>query len=107
MTVPGAEAVWSLACVYLLRAALEAELDVLWARTRPEVGAACRRAQLLVLPQVVDVDTAAAVAELWGSLSEAAHHRAYALTPTIGEITDWRRLLSDTLASNPHPAGSE
>lgn len=89
VTVPGAEPVWSLACVYLLRAALEAELDALWARTLPEVAAACRRAQLLVLPQLVDAALASDVAEIWGALSEATHHRAYALPPSSAEVSAW------------------
>ncbi len=95
ITVTGAESVWSRACVQLLRAALELELDELWSRTWPEVGHACRRAQLLVLPQVVGAELARDVSELWGALSEAGHHRSYALDATSSEVRGWSRSVGD------------
>lgn len=99
MTLPGAEPVWSLACVYLLRAALEAELDALWARTLPAVASACRRAQLLVLPQVIDPAVAREMAEVWGSLCEATHHQAYELAPTRAEVVAWAHSVVRTTAA--------
>lgn len=90
---------WSRACVLLLRAALELELDELWSRTWPEVARACRRAQLLVLPQVAGAGLARDVSELWGALSEAGHHRSHALDPTASEVRAWSRSVTEACTS--------
>lgn len=80
--------------VRLLRLAVESAVDDLWQSVgRPAVCAASRRAQFLVLPQVLDASTARYAAAVWGALSAAGHHHAYELTPTAAELAGWR---SDT-----------
>jgi hypothetical protein len=77
--------------VRLLRVALESAVDDLWRSIdRPTLCGVSRRAQFLVLPQILDVSTARHTAAVWGSLSAAGHHHAYELTPTAVELAGWR-----------------
>jgi hypothetical protein len=57
------------------------------------------RAQLLLLPQFTDPGTVAR--ESWLGLSRAAHHHAYELAPTAGELRNWHfdvSAVADVLA---------
>jgi hypothetical protein len=75
--------------VWLIRLALENELDHLWARHCPAVTGCTRRSQLLALGVVVDVQTQYLVTELWTALSRAAHHHHYEFAPTAAELRSW------------------
>lgn len=93
--------------VRLLRAAVEEAVDAVWRSAgRPEVSAASRRAQFLVLPQFLPAQTAADAAALWAGLSAAGHHHAYELTPTAAEVADWRDRTAACLAALREPTGS-
>lgn len=91
--------------VRLLRVALEEAVDDVWRRAdRASVCSVSRRAQFLVLGQVLvlrqvrDPTAARDAAALWGALSAAAHHHAYELTPTAAEVTGWSAETVDVLA---------
>ncbi|WP_433287804.1 hypothetical protein ACQPZQ_34310 [Pseudonocardia sp. CA-142604] len=77
--------------VWLIRLAIEHELDALWARRSPTGMTRSRRSQLLALGVVVDSDTQHRVTELWNTLSRAAHHHHYELAPTAAEVRGWLR----------------
>lgn len=91
--------------VRLLRVAVESVLDDLWRSIgRPTVCSVSRRAQFLVLPQVVDVSTARHAAAVWGALSAAGHHHAYELTPAAAELAGWRADTDRCLTELADPA---
>lgn len=81
---------WQRSAVWLIRLALEHELDCFWARHNPAVGR-CRRmrSKLLALGVVADPSIQHAVTELWSTLSRAAHHHHYELAPTAPELRAW------------------
>lgn len=94
--------------VRLLRVAVEAGVDDLWRSVgRPAVCEASRRAQFLVLRQVLDAPSARQAAAVWGALSAAGHHHAYELTPTAAELAGWRADTGRCLAglTDPDRAG--
>lgn len=82
---------WPRACTWLIRLALEHAVDDYWQRHRPEVVAVSRRAQLLALTRTVDPDLGQRCTQLWHTLSRAAHHHAYELSPTSPELRGWHR----------------
>lgn len=85
------DGVWPRACTWLTRLALEHAIDDHWGTHRPEIAEASRRAQLLVLRHTVDAEIGRQATELWHTLSRAAHHHAYELAPTVGELRRWHR----------------
>lgn len=76
-------------CTVLIRLAIERALDDFWTRNLPELGKASRRAQILVFSRRVNADIGRRYHQLWSELSRAAHHHAYELTPTAGELRAW------------------
>lgn len=80
---------WPRCAIWLTRLALENELDQLWDRRNPEVRGCTRRSQFLALGVVIDGATSYRVAELWTTLSRAAHHHHYELAPTVAELRGW------------------
>ena len=86
-----ADGAWPRACTWLIRLALEHALDDYWQRRRPEVAAVSRRAQLLTLTRTVDPDLGLSCTQLWHTLSQAAHHHPYELSPTSTELRGWHR----------------
>lgn len=80
---------WPRTCALLIRLALEAALDGYWKRVAPSAADCSMRAQLLLLPQFADADTVRLAREAWLGLSRAAHHHAYELAPTAGELRRW------------------
>lgn len=80
---------WARCSTWLIRLALENALDDLWRSRKPELVECSTRAQLLALAKFRDEDVARRVAELWYTLSRAAHHHAYELAPTGREIRGW------------------
>ena len=92
--------------VRLLRIAVESAVDgACRAAGRPGVCGVSRRAQFLVLGQVVDAGTARAAAAVWGALSAAGHHHAYELTPTAAELAGWRADTAWCVAALADPGG--
>jgi hypothetical protein len=80
---------WPRWAVWLIRLAVEHELDALWARRSPAVTGCSRRAQLIALGVVLDNEIQHRVAELWNTLSRAAHHHHYEIAPTAAELRSW------------------
>jgi hypothetical protein len=99
---PGAA--WPRSVVWLIRLALEHELDCFWTRRNAAVRRSRRmRSKLLALGVVTDRATGHAVAELWSTLSRAAHHHHYELAPTAAELRNWMddaHALCDLLATH-------
>ena len=89
--VPGAGAQWPRVCALLIRLALEMTLDRFWGRVLPEAAGCGMRQQLLLLPlYTAELPGAAGLArEAWLGLAGAAHHHAYELAPTAGELRGW------------------
>ena len=95
--VPGAGAQWPRACALLIRLALEMTLDRFWGRALPPAAGCGMRQQLLLLPgYTADQPAAAGLArEAWLGLAGAAHHHAYELAPTAGELRTWHREVTE------------
>lgn len=95
--------VWPRCAAWLIRLAVEREIDDIWRRRRPEVLACNRRSQLLALGVVLDGEVRHRATALWTALSRAAHHHHYELAPTAAELRSWlreaRRLCSDLAAA--------
>lgn len=86
----GSAGLWSRAAALLARQALEAELDQLWAGTRPGIEQASTRCQLLCLPAFLpDRRLAGRAAHAWAALTRACHHHPYELPPTAEELDGW------------------
>lgn len=82
---------WPRCVVWLIRLAVEHEVDDVWRRHRPEVLACNRRSQFLALGIVLDCGIQHRATELWTTLSRAAHHHHYELAPTAAELRSWLR----------------
>lgn len=95
--VPGVGAQWPRACALLIRLALEMTLDRFWEQVLPQAAGCGMRQQLLLLPlYTAEVPRAAALArEAWLGLAGAAHHHAYELAPTAGELRGWHTEVSE------------
>jgi hypothetical protein len=90
---------WPRTCALLIRLALEAALDGYWQRVAPSAVYCSMRAQLLLLPQFAsDADTVTLAREAWLGLSRAAHHHAYELAPTAGELRGWHSDVAEVTA---------
>ncbi len=102
--VPGTRGAWPRACAWLLRLELEAALDRLWARVRPDVGAAthAQHPKLLMLPAYTGADTARRVSYLWWALSRAGHHHCYELGVTAAELLRFRAELVELIELLQH-----
>lgn len=91
--------VWPRCAVWMIRLAVEHEIDDFWRRRRPELLACNRRSQLLALGVVLDDELRHRATALWTALSRAAHHHHYELAPTAAELRTWlrdaRRLCAD------------
>lgn len=107
---PGLGSLWPRACALLIRLALEQTLDRFWGRVLPS-GAECSvRAQLLLLPLYTPAAPAAAplAREAWLGLAGAAHHHAYELAPTAGELRSWHSAVSQLAGLlTSRPAGND
>jgi hypothetical protein len=81
---------WPRTCTWLIRLAFEHSLDDFWKAHSPAIAAVrSRRAQLLTLSRTIDPDLGRRATELWHTLSRAAHHHAYELSPTGAELRSW------------------
>ena len=79
--------VWPLGAAVLTRQAIEATLDVFWARTVPAMRVATAAEQWLALPSYVGAPPELRAAEYaWSALSQACHHRDYDVGLTEPEL---------------------
>lgn len=79
--------VWPLGAAVLTRQAIEATVDVFWAKTVPEMRDATGREQWLALPSYLGRMPELPAAEYaWSALSEACHHREYDIGLTEPEL---------------------
>jgi hypothetical protein len=94
---PEGSAHWPRTCALLTRLALESAMDRYWSRVLPSAARCSMRPQLLLLPRYAGDEGATLAREAWLGLSRAAHHHAYELAPTAGELREWhsevRRLV--------------
>jgi hypothetical protein len=101
--------VWPRCAVWMIRLAIEHEIDAVWRRRRPELLACNRRSQLLALGVVLDDERRHRATALWTALSRAAHHHHYELAPTTAELRSWlrdaRRICAD-LSAPTDPKGT-
>jgi hypothetical protein len=86
---------WPRGCAFLVRMELEE-----WVRSHSvaldeDLANASMRSQLMCLGQTVPKEHAVRATYAWHRLSEACHHHAYELAPTVGEL----RLLLDEIQS--------
>ncbi len=88
---------WPRTSALLIRYALEQALHAVWARVEPSAAEAPMRAQLLILPSYADPDVALTARQAWTGLARAAHHHAYELAPTAGELRAWHDLVHDLI----------
>jgi hypothetical protein len=78
---------WPHAAAALIRQAIEMTLDAFWGRRAPAMLEASLRDRWLCLPAYTGERPAVREAELaWTALSEACHHRAYAVGLTEPEL---------------------
>lgn len=101
----GRLACWPRTCAVLMRCALEAALADYWSGVDARLARVPMTHQLLVLHGYAGRDVAIDVGEAWRSLSHAAHHHAYELSPTIEELAAWKahveRLIIQLVAGTP------
>jgi hypothetical protein len=105
---PAGWAHWPRTCALLTRLALESALDRYWSRVLPSAVECSMRPQLLLLPRYAGDEAATLAREAWLGLSRAAHHHAYELAPTAGELREWhsevQRLVGLLYPSAEKPA---
>ena len=78
---------WPRASALLARQALEAALDGYWTSRGIAFETHSSRAKLICLAQYLDDrELAGRVHHTWGALSDACHHHAYELAPTVAEL---------------------
>ncbi len=93
----GALEAWPRACAMLTRLAFEAGLNQYWELVNPRASDCTVRVQLLLLSRYADPDVTDMAREAWHSLCRAVHHHAYELNPTVAELRDWHRLVTELL----------
>ena len=71
---------------FLARQALEELIDERCAALGAECRSASMRSKLVILRSLDSSDNADAASVAWNGLSNACHHHAYELAPTVGEI---------------------
>ncbi|MCP4059226.1 MAG: hypothetical protein GY738_18365 [Pseudoalteromonas sp.] len=92
----GTSALRARAAAFLARQALEELLAEIWRKRAPGTENVSKRAQLICLPEYLrDEDLARRVVVAYWALSQACHHHAYELTPSISELRHW---LADVTA---------
>lgn len=93
-SVPGLGTQWPRACALVIRLALEQTLDQYWRRVVPSAADCGMRAQLQLLPLYAGEEAAGLAREAWLGLAGAAHHHAYELAPTAGELRGWHAAVA-------------
>lgn len=104
--VPGTRGRWPRACVWLIRLALERALNEYWAAVLPGAASCGMRAQLLLLPHYAGREVAREAADAWLGLARAAHHHAYELAPTAGELRSWHTAVTQLITDLRRPHDS-
>jgi hypothetical protein len=78
---------WPRAAALLSRQALELAMIDLWRVIAPGLERTSTKCQLLCLGTMLnDHDLGGRVSVAWNTLSDACHHRVYALPPTAAEL---------------------
>ena len=86
-TDPETAGLWPRASALLARQALEAALDRYWAARGVPLDACPTLPQLVCLSRYLDdAELAGQVRHAWNALSDACHHHAYELAPTVEEL---------------------
>ena len=104
---PALIGIWPRAAAILARQALEGALDQLWSRIAPGVENASVRAQLVCLAEYIDTRLASRIRYAWHGLSDACHHHAYELPPTLSELEGWLRDVETLIAEVESPVRQE
>ena len=94
---PGLGPTWVRSASLLGRQALEQSLDSFWSSRSVALEDVSMKAQLACLPDYVGTEKAGHVAELWGRLSEACHHRVVDTGPTGAEVREWLTGVDDLM----------
>jgi hypothetical protein len=97
---------WHRSAALLARQALEAAIDRFWRANglAPMVDAP-RKRQLICLPWYLDDQTTAHhVHHTWAALSNACHHHAYDLAPTLDELRGWLTDVERAIHALARPA---
>ena len=87
------------AAVFLIRRALEEQLDAYVSRNRPGLERCSMLSKTVWLAQHLDSTLAGRLAAVWHSLSCACHHQQYAMAPTVAEILGWQAEVDYVLAA--------
>ncbi len=78
---------WPRAAALLARQGLEIAMERLWQVTAPGLERTSTRCQLLCVGEMLnDRGLGGRATVTWYALSEACHHRVYALAPTAAEL---------------------
>ncbi len=102
-TDPKTAGLWPRAAALLARQALEGSLDMFWRSKKlsfdPHTG---RRQQFLCLHAYLeDRELAGLAHNTWATLSDASHHHAYELAPTVGEVEALIKTAEGFALGNP------
>ncbi|MCP2339536.1 hypothetical protein [Actinomadura rupiterrae] len=90
-----AEGISARMVTFLLRLALERELDDFWKRSGiPAMARNPMRAQLLCLGGLLSPGKTGLARSLWGQLSQACHYHTYELSPSAAELRRWHTELA-------------
>ena len=97
---PATRFIWARAATHLLRQALEAALDQLWAKRAPGVASAPMRNQLICLPfYLPDQELAKRGVWAWYAASEASHHQGFEMAPTSADLLAWLDVVDAVVAA--------
>ena len=97
-TVRLPQAIATRAAAFLARQALEDTTRALCHRAGANIDRATMRSQLIVV-RAFHGDQVANTANIaWIGLSNACHHHAYELTPTVDEVRHWFSLVANLSA---------
>ena len=99
--------IWPRAAAILARQAFEISLDRFWLAVAPGVDHASKRAQLVCLAEYIDTRLASRIRYAWHGLSDACHHHAYELPPTLSELEGWLRDVETLIAEVEPPVRQE
>ncbi|MFC5911294.1 hypothetical protein [Streptacidiphilus monticola] len=78
------------AAAFLLRRALEEQLDRYLRAHRPDLTACKFGTKAAWLAQHLDAQLAGRLAAVWRNLSAACHHHQFALPPSTAELRSWQ-----------------
>lgn len=82
---------------FLARQALELTITQRCADRGADITFATTASKLVVLRALTNAETGDAAATAWSALSNACHHHAYELSPTVGEVRHLCKLVAQLL----------